>query len=311
MIEIGLDIATLVVAILLTPLAWLAKSWVEKGQERRRQHEDAEREELRRRAEEEREERRHRLEQDRHALEERTRTRDELREAFGIHESLTTPDVYDAMARVREDPRSRDFLVQLHRRASYRYDQFSDAWPLPEDVQALIGDALAAIARLIPDESADAQVVFEKKAEAKSGGADRTRYRVGGRTLSKHHTLHAIAVRFVAERGIRTVTEFSREWGAVIAEVIGSSLNPSAYTGQKLLTDPEGGAESYQKRYATRDRKALQDLGALELDGRRFLLAWEIGVTPAPADIGRALHIPVIEHFRDRLGYDIELALGR
>lgn len=295
------DLGGLFVAVVLAPIAWAIKTWVQRGAQAR----EAELEQLKRDNEERSVKAQERLIEDNAKAQERLieasereRETAELHEAFSIHESLTKREVFDAMGNAEMNPASREFLVQLHRRATHRFEQFDDRRPLPSDVQELVRAAVAHIAHRIPEESAEAQVLFERKVEAKTlGGADRRTFLVDGRVLSKHHTLHALAVRFARENGIQTVAEFTRGWGAIVEKVIGTALAPSVYTGHKLLTDPTKGTDSYTRRYASRDLRTMNDLGALELDGTRFLLAWESGVTPAPADIGRVLHLPLIESF--------------
>ncbi|MBD8207465.1 MULTISPECIES: hypothetical protein [unclassified Microbacterium] len=283
------DLGGIFVAVVLAPIAWSIKNWVQRAsQQRQAEFEQSQRDSEARRLET----------QERLTLaNERQREVLELQEAFDIHESLTTREVFEAMSRAEREPASREYLTQLHRRASHRYEQFDERWPLPPDVQELVRAAVADIARRIPAEAAEAQALFEQKVERKTLAGDRSTFRVDGHVLSKHHTLHAIAVRFAREHGIHTVDDFTREWGAVVTRVIGTSLTPSVFTGRKLLTDPRVGSESYLRRYAPRDRKTLADLGGLELDGTSYLLAWESGVTPAPADIGRVVHLPLIEEF--------------
>jgi DNA-binding protein H-NS len=283
------DLGGLFVTVVLAPIAWMIKNGIQRGARAR----EAELDELARANEKRAVEAQERLT----AASEREREIAELHEAFAIHESLTRAEVYEAMNLAEMRPASREFLVQLHRRATHRYEQFDDRWPLPSDVQELVRAAVADVARRIPAESAEAQVLFEQKVEQKTLAGDRRTFLVEGRVLSKHHTLHALAVRFARDRGIHTVVDFTREWGAIVTRVIGTSLAPSVFTGKKLLTDPTRGTDSYLKRYAARDLKTLKDLGALELDGGRYMLAWESGVTPSPADIGRALHLPLIEEF--------------
>lgn len=87
----------------------------------------------------------------------------ERKEAFEIHEALTTREVLDAMAAVKDSEGNRNYLVGLHRRTSARYQQFSDVWPLPDELDALVSDRLDAIHYLVPKETGKSQRAFTKK----------------------------------------------------------------------------------------------------------------------------------------------------
>lgn len=96
---------------------------------------------------------------------------DELAAAFDIHADLSQLQVFEALAHSREDEAARQFAIQLHARASYRFKSFSDDYALPDNVVELVTAALGKINDALPDETKSAQRVFTEKVATKQDHA--------------------------------------------------------------------------------------------------------------------------------------------
>lgn len=99
----------------------------------------------------------------------------ERKEAFEIHEALTTREVLEAMAAVKDSEANRSFLIELHRRTSARYQQFSNVWPLPNELDALIKGRLDAIHILVPKETEESQTAYTSKQGQKQQKQDHSK----------------------------------------------------------------------------------------------------------------------------------------
>lgn len=97
----------------------------------------------------------------------------EHKEAFEIHEALSTGEVFQATATA--DAASKNYLVALHRRTSARYLQFRDAWPLPVDLARLIEEQFLAIHKIVPKATEDSQAAFISKQSQKQQQQDHSK----------------------------------------------------------------------------------------------------------------------------------------
>ncbi|MEI2715358.1 MAG: hypothetical protein V9G04_19215 [Nocardioides sp.] len=218
-------------------------------------------------------------------------------EALQIHESLTSREVFDALSKIPTDQPAEKFLIATYDRGQSRYVAFSSAADLDPKLDSLVTRALAEIAAPFPQLKSAQQEVKRKQNE-------RSKYFVGDvGPLSKHLTIHLIAQRFTAQHKIRTVAQFKQEFGALVRQAVGETVGKASFVGDTLLEDPSTGSASYQRRYAERDRKVLDTLGAIELDGVRYLAGWKLGYDREIPDMGRLMHQAFIEHIRTLDGF--------
>lgn len=127
------------------------------------------------------------------------------------------------------------------------------------------------------------------------------------RKLTKIELLQKIALAFAQEHDATTVSDFSREFGAVIARVVGTPRGNS-FTGADIIIDPDFYAYSpaAATRYRAREVALRDEMGPLLLDDGRYRVSWQLGYRSA-AQAGRNIHLPLIRHFV-ALGYPISEA---
>ncbi|NLB46168.1 MAG: hypothetical protein GX814_00155 [Microbacteriaceae bacterium] len=104
---------------------------------------------------------------DEQAYREKVQRQEELKEVFEIHESLTQPQVFEALSASNAGASEQQYLVSLHARAAYRFKSFSDEFMLPENVVELVSGALLNIHNKYPKETGPAQTLFVEKVAQK------------------------------------------------------------------------------------------------------------------------------------------------
>jgi len=137
------------------------------------------------------------------------------------------------------------------------------------------------------------------------GQGDRSKYSWNDEgSLPKYETLQHIALRFVELNNIRTQDDFDTKFGAVVKQVLGESVDGKSFNAKALLIDSSPTAKKAdQKRFQN-----LLSIGALQFeDGPPQIISWSVGYGSVAA-IGRAIHLPLIEHFSKQPGYNIAVA---
>lgn len=165
-----ISILNLVLAVATGAVVPLAL-WMRDSSKRKREAERAEREWAQREEEWERKEVEWKQQNEQWAYQESKQRHDELAQAFDIHADLSQMQLFEALANANEDAAARQYAVQLHARASYRFKTFSDDFALPDDVITMVTTALTTINESLPRETAAAQQAFTDKVATKQNHA--------------------------------------------------------------------------------------------------------------------------------------------
>ncbi|MET4053177.1 hypothetical protein ABID81_002552 [Frigoribacterium sp. PvP054] len=127
-------------------------------------------------------------------------------------------------------------------------------------------------------------------------------------SLTKIEVLQKIALAFAEQQRVRTVADFSRQFGEVVSRVVGTPTG-NAFTGLDIVIDPDVYAYSPSAALRYREQQiALRDrIGALLLDNGRYWVSWQLGYRSS-TQAGRKIHLPLIQHFAAS-GYPIVEAI--
>lgn len=233
-------------------------------------------------------------------------------EAAELHNQLTSPEAAAAQSG-DITPVDAIYLMGLHERVGARYsglqeeiqrgsdsDSDSDSDPVILALLDHIAKHLSEIRGLL--ESASTPVPDPARGTMSTGGRDFSKYtwEGGQKREGKYAVIALIGAKFARDKGIKSLENFSSEFGAELAKAIG--VEPSAID-PNLLVDYVN-HEGQRERYAQRDRKWIADYGdsgLLKLDGHTYRTAWDLGMKSGqPAQRQLAL----IRYFADK-GYPI------
>jgi len=231
----------------------------------------------------------------------RQRSFEDTQFALDIQASTSSAEIVELLAKTPLSSRETEFLKQTHEIAQARLDAMSKFTELDESLKKNVEQALQRLVDVIGD---DPEVQARQAAINTRYGTtvqtDRSNFSWNGKgKFSKYEVLHLIAQKFIADNKITTRDEFDKKFGGVVTSVLGDQVSGKTFASNRLL-DPL----AQEGRYAPRDLKLADSLGAIHFDGVDHRAGWTLGYAGVP-DIGRAVQRPVIEHFTTQPGYDL------
>jgi len=222
--------------------------------------------------------------------------------ALDIQASTSTVEIVSLLAKDVRTQSEIEFVKRTHTIAQARLDAMSTFTELDASLKSNVEQALQRLVDAIGD---DPEVqVRQAEINDKYGTkvqTDRSAFSWDGQgRYSKFELNHLIAQRFIQQQGITSRAEFDRKFGAVITGVLGTQVAGKKFAASRLLD-----VIASDKRYAARDLQLAEAHGAIRFDNTDYRAGWALGFAQAP-DMGRAVQLPVIEHFRTQPGFAIE-----
>lgn len=236
------------------------------------------------------------------ASEDRQRIADARRFALEILEPLASPEIHEVLNDRSSEPPRNTSLVQ----AVFTLCEVKVTELLPADVrgdkkiQATIDKAMDPAKQFLsrhggPDYSESVErlesVTAAPDLQTVRNGVDHTKYSWEGTGRhSKIWTINLIAQRFAETAGLTTREAFEE---AFLAE-IGPVVRDRAVSADRLLRETTSANEK---------TNYVPEL-LLTLDGKKYAITWAAGASDL-AQIGVAVHKPIIEHFRLTPAYPV------